>query len=90
MYAEFTCFSGFFFLFFASSIINVHFRYMQVRLSYRFENCQAARAGSKCDIFLGVEWIKSTKFRKRITKEVCQKLTERSREILELVAKEFL
>ncbi|CAL9187349.1 unnamed protein product [Musa hybrid cultivar] len=62
-----------------------HFR---VHLSYRFESRPAVFSASKCDVWIGVEWIKSTKLQKRITRNVCEKLAERWKEILELVEKE--
>lgn len=63
---------------------------MQIHLSYRFENLEVASLRSKCDVFIGLEWLKITKFQKRITKYVCDKVTKRSREILELVEKEIV
>ena len=57
-------------------------------MSYRFESRPAVFSASKCDVWIGVEWIKSTKLQKRITRNVCEKLAERWKEILELVEKE--
>ncbi|CAL9122364.1 unnamed protein product, partial [Musa textilis] len=53
-----------------------------------FERRPVVFWASKCDVWIGVEWIKSTKLQKRIIKNVCEKLAERSKDILELVEKE--
>ncbi|KAJ8484148.1 hypothetical protein OPV22_016633 [Ensete ventricosum] len=38
---------------------------------------------SNCDVWIGVEWLRSTKLQKRITRNVCEKLAKRSKEMLE-------
>ncbi|ONK58794.1 uncharacterized protein A4U43_C09F16710 [Asparagus officinalis] len=45
---------------------------------------------SRCDAFLGVTWTKSSKFKKRITRNIFNKLTHRSKEIFELAERENL
>jgi len=65
-----------------------HFR---VYFRYQFESSVlAVRNSCKCDIYVGVMWLKSTKFEQRITRNIIEKLTHRLKHILELVEREIL
>lgn len=64
---------------------------MQVYFRYQFESSVlAVRNSCKCDIYVGVMLLKSTKFEQRITRNIIEKLTHRSKHILELVEREIL
>ncbi|KAF7127666.1 hypothetical protein RHSIM_Rhsim11G0055300 [Rhododendron simsii] len=65
-----------------------HFR---VYFRYQLESLVlAARNSCKCDIYVGVMWLKSSKFEQRITRNIIEKLTHRLKHILELVEREIL
>lgn len=65
-----------------------HFR---VYFRYQFESSVlAARNSCKCDIYVGVMWLKSSKFEQRITRNIIEKFTHRLKHILELVEREIL
>ncbi|KAJ3675278.1 hypothetical protein LUZ60_004320 [Juncus effusus] len=65
-----------------------HFR---IHLRYEMIRVQSDLAPiSECDVFVGVEWLKSTKFKKKIVKNICVKLTQRSKEIFELAETELV
>ncbi|XP_078172254.1 C2 and GRAM domain-containing protein At5g50170-like isoform X1 [Carex rostrata] len=44
---------------------------------------------SQCHVYVGVEWLKKTGFRKRITRNIFDKLAHRSKEIFELTEREL-
>ncbi|XP_062169870.1 C2 and GRAM domain-containing protein At5g50170 [Alnus glutinosa] len=62
---------------------HVHFR-------YQIEKSDLADNACKCDAYIGVTWLKSTKFQQRITRNVTEKLTHRLKEIFEVVEREIL
>ncbi|CAI9112733.1 OLC1v1013221C3 [Oldenlandia corymbosa var. corymbosa] len=64
--------------------------YFRVQLRYQLENSGLARGVCLYDVYIGVTWLKSTKFEERVTRNVVQKLTKWSRELLELIEKESL
>ncbi|KAK3037534.1 hypothetical protein RJ639_030342 [Escallonia herrerae] len=64
-----------------------HFR---VQFRYRIENSTLAHSACKCDVYIGVEWLKSSKFQQRVTQNIIQKFTNRLKEIFELVEREIL
>ncbi|MQL93394.1 hypothetical protein Taro_026025 [Colocasia esculenta] len=64
------------------SHFRVHLRY-QIMSTSLPEVCH-------CDVFLGVTWLHSTIFRKRITKNICDKLTQRSEEIFHIAGSEIM
>ncbi|XP_008777790.2 C2 and GRAM domain-containing protein At5g50170 [Phoenix dactylifera] len=64
-----------------------HFR---VHLRYKIETLLHVSSTSRCDVFVGIEWIRSTKFQKQITRNVCDKLAHRSKDIFELAERELL
>ncbi|XP_029129807.1 C2 and GRAM domain-containing protein At1g03370 [Cajanus cajan] len=62
---------------------NLHTRYQVEDLPQKTKNC-------KVHVFFGIEWLKSTKHHKRITKNIVKNLQERLKLIFSLVEKEFL
>lgn len=61
----------------------VHFRYQIEKSSVTQNSC-------KCEVFIGITWLKSTIFQQRITRNITDKFTRRLKEIFELVQREFL
>ncbi|KAG9138021.1 hypothetical protein Leryth_001285 [Lithospermum erythrorhizon] len=66
---------------------NDHFR---VLLRYQIEKNTMAHRCCRCDVFVGVKWLKSTKFQQRISRNIIGKFTQRVKEIIELVEREIL
>ncbi|KAL3642319.1 hypothetical protein CASFOL_013134 [Castilleja foliolosa] len=64
-----------------------HFR---VQFKYRIEQSSFTHSSCKCDVYIGVVWLRSTKFDSRITRNVIGEFTNRSKEILQLVEREIL
>ncbi|KAL7138904.1 hypothetical protein ABFS83_09G014400 [Erythranthe nasuta] len=64
-----------------------HFR---VQFRYQIEKSSFAHNSCKCDLYIGLMWLKNTKFEPRITKNVIGMFTRRSQEILQLVEREIL
>lgn len=64
-----------------------HFR---VYFKSQFEESAHAPSFCKCNAYVGVTWLRSTKFQHRITRNVIEKLTSRLKHIFELVEKEIL
>ncbi|XP_030495656.2 C2 and GRAM domain-containing protein At5g50170 [Cannabis sativa] len=61
----------------------VHFR-------YQIEKSVIAQNVSKCDVDMGITWLKSTKFQQRITQNITDTFRKRFKEIFSLVEKEIL
>ncbi|XP_071903699.1 C2 and GRAM domain-containing protein At5g50170 isoform X3 [Coffea arabica] len=64
--------------------------FRQVQLKYELENPALAQGTCKCDAYVGVAWLRSTKFEERITRNVVRKFTQWSKEVLQLVEREIL
>ncbi|OVA20611.1 C2 calcium-dependent membrane targeting [Macleaya cordata] len=64
-----------------------HFR---VHLKYQIEVVHSASTACQCDVYLGIAWVKSTKFQQRITRNITDKFSHRLKEIFELVEREIL
>ncbi|CAO2826440.1 unnamed protein product [Amaranthus hypochondriacus] len=64
-----------------------HFR---VHLSYHLLSLKSIEEECKCDVFLGILWLKDCKFQQRITKNINEKFASRLKTIFELVKKEIL
>ncbi|XP_022886156.1 C2 and GRAM domain-containing protein At5g50170 isoform X2 [Olea europaea var. sylvestris] len=64
-----------------------HFR---VQFRYQIEKSTLALNSCKNDIYVGVTWLKNTKFEPRVTRNIIGKFTRRLEEILQLVEKEIL
>ncbi|KAL5814872.1 hypothetical protein ACOSQ4_025513 [Xanthoceras sorbifolium] len=61
----------------------IHFR-------YEIEKSSLAHNACKCAVFVGIKWLKSTKFQQRITRNITEKFTNRLKEIIGLVEREIL
>ncbi|XP_030941155.1 C2 and GRAM domain-containing protein At5g50170 isoform X1 [Quercus lobata] len=64
-----------------------HFR---VHFRYQIEKSPLAHCACKCDVYMGITWLKSTKFQERITRNITEKFTNRLKEIFELAEIEIL
>ncbi|KAL6524530.1 hypothetical protein OROHE_016201 [Orobanche hederae] len=63
-----------------------HFR---VQFRYRFEKSSFMHNSCKCDIYIGIMWLRSNKFESRITRNIIGKFTNRLEEILQSVEREI-
>ncbi|OAY68676.1 C2 and GRAM domain-containing protein, partial [Ananas comosus] len=61
----------------------------RVRLRYDIQSRITESWRSQCDVFVGIEWLRSTKFQQRITRNICDKLAHRAKEIFELAEREI-
>lgn len=64
-----------------------HFR---VHLRYQIEKSAFAHDACTCNVYMGINWLRSTKFQQRITLNITDKFTDRVREIFALVEREIL
>ncbi|KAL6997101.1 hypothetical protein U1Q18_007223 [Sarracenia purpurea var. burkii] len=64
-----------------------HFR---VHLKYQFEGFVLAQNSCKCDVYVGIMWLKSTKFQQRIAQNITEFFTRRLKDILGSVEREVL
>lgn len=64
-----------------------HFR---VHFRYEIEKSPLAHNACKYAIYIGISWLKSTKFQQRITQNITEKFTHRLKEMIELVEREIL
>ncbi|XP_057514928.1 C2 and GRAM domain-containing protein At5g50170-like isoform X2 [Actinidia eriantha] len=64
-----------------------HFR---VHFKYQFENSVLVPNSCKCDVYVGVTWLKSTTFQQRITRNITEKFAHRLKDVFELVEREIL
>ncbi|KAJ1696674.1 hypothetical protein LUZ63_005186 [Rhynchospora breviuscula] len=73
------------------SLHNVPFGdHFKVHLKYEIQCLEADLSStSQCHVYVGIEWLKKTKFKKRITKNIFDKLAHRSKEIFELAEREL-
>ncbi|KAG9446489.1 hypothetical protein H6P81_012617 [Aristolochia fimbriata] len=63
--------------------------HFKVHLRYNITPASASNT-CHCDVYVGIEWVKRTKFKDRISKNILKKFTNRLKEIFELVEKEAL
>ncbi|KAL6650901.1 hypothetical protein ACP70R_009826 [Stipagrostis hirtigluma subsp. patula] len=63
--------------------------YFRVHLRYNVQSVASEPPGCRCEILVGIEWLKSSKFQKRIARNICEKLAHRAREVLEVAGKEI-
>lgn len=61
-----------------------------MQLKYQIENSTLAQGACKCDVYVGVTWLKSTKFAERINRNIVRKFTQWSKEVLQLIETEIL
>ncbi|XP_057417634.1 C2 and GRAM domain-containing protein At1g03370-like isoform X2 [Lotus japonicus] len=64
--------------------------YFNLHLRYQIDDSPGEAQGCKVKVFFGIEWLKSTKHQKRITKNILKNLQERLKLTFSLVEKEFL
>ncbi|XP_030531148.2 C2 and GRAM domain-containing protein At5g50170 [Rhodamnia argentea] len=62
----------------------------RVRVTYQIEESGQNHSSCKCDVFVHIIWFRSTKFQHRITRNITSKLSQRSKDIFELVERETL
>nr|XP_034604745.1 C2 and GRAM domain-containing protein At5g50170-like [Setaria viridis] len=63
--------------------------YFRVHLRYNVQSVTSEAPSSRCEILVGIEWLKSSKFQKRIARNICEKLAHRAKEVLEAAGKEI-
>jgi hypothetical protein len=63
--------------------------YAQVHLRYNVQSAASEPGSCRCEILVGIELIKSSKFQKRIVKNICETLAHRAKEVLEVAGKEI-
>lgn len=63
---------------------------MQIHFRYEIEKSVIGECGCKCDVYIGIMWLKSSKFQQRINRNITAKFNIRLKEIFELVQKEIL
>ncbi|CAH2075698.1 unnamed protein product [Thlaspi arvense] len=64
-----------------------HFR---VHFRYKFESSVLTANSCKCDVYIGIRWLKSTKFQQRITRNISEKFAHKLKNTFELVEREIL
>ncbi|AES64583.2 putative C2 domain, GRAM domain-containing protein [Medicago truncatula] len=64
--------------------------YFNIHIRYHIEDLPPKAKGCRVQVFFGVEWLKSTKNQKRITKNILQNLQERLKVTFSLAEKELL
>ncbi|CAJ1974960.1 unnamed protein product [Sphenostylis stenocarpa] len=62
---------------------HIHFR-------FEIEKSSLGECACKCDAYIGIMWLKSSKFQQRINRNIIAKFNLRLKDILELVQKEIL
>ncbi|KAK7411082.1 hypothetical protein VNO78_02461 [Psophocarpus tetragonolobus] len=62
---------------------HIHFR-------YEIEKSSLGECACKCEAYIGIMWLKSSKFQQRINRNITAKFNLRSKEIFDLVQKEIL
>lgn len=64
--------------------------YFRVHLRYDVRSVASSEPPScRCEVLVGIEWLKSSKFQKRIARNICDKLAHRAKEVLEVAGKEI-
>ncbi|KAL2340952.1 hypothetical protein Fmac_008892 [Flemingia macrophylla] len=64
-----------------------HFR---IHFRYEIEKSSLGECACKCDAYIGIMWLKSSRFQRRINQNITAKFNHRLKEIFELVQKEIL
>lgn len=67
----------------SSSLVQVQFRHHIEKSSFTHNSC-------RCDVYIGIMWLRNSMFESRITKNIIDKFTHRSEEILQLLEREVL
>ncbi|CAM8932589.1 unnamed protein product [Rhodiola kirilowii] len=66
-----------------SDLYRVHFRYQIMKSTLAQNAC-------KCEAYIGIRWLKSAKFQQPITRNIMERLTQRVKDMLELVEREII
>ncbi|KAI5407185.1 C2 and GRAM domain-containing protein At5g50170 isoform X1 [Lathyrus oleraceus] len=66
-----------------SDHFHIHFR-------YEIEKSVLGECACKCDVYIGIMWLRSSKFQRRINRNITAKFKTQLEEIFELVQKEIL
>lgn len=64
-----------------------HFR---IHFRYEIEKSALGECACKCDVYIGIMWLRSSKFQQRINRNITSKFKVRLEEIFELLQKEIL
>ncbi|XP_031261427.1 C2 and GRAM domain-containing protein At5g50170 isoform X1 [Pistacia vera] len=64
-----------------------HFR---VHFKYEIQKSALAHNACKCAVYIGITWLKSTKFQQRITRNITENFSNRLKEMIGLVEREIL
>ncbi|KAJ4959793.1 hypothetical protein NE237_019703 [Protea cynaroides] len=64
--------------------------HFHVQLRYQIETPVLDSDSCHCDVYMGITWLKGTKFQQRIARNISEKFTRRLREIFVLVERELL
>ncbi|KAK8923552.1 C2 and GRAM domain-containing protein [Platanthera zijinensis] len=64
--------------------------YFHVNLKYNLEALESMPPSCQVDVFICVTWLRRSKFRKRIAKNIFDKFAQRSKEVFDLCEKEIL
>ncbi|ESW10014.1 hypothetical protein PHAVU_009G174400 [Phaseolus vulgaris] len=64
--------------------------HFHIHLRYEIEKSSLGECACKCDAYIGVMWLKSSKFQQRINRNIIAKFNLRLKEIFELAQKEIL
>ncbi|XP_043723254.1 C2 and GRAM domain-containing protein At5g50170 isoform X2 [Telopea speciosissima] len=64
--------------------------HFHVHLRYQIETRVLGTDSCHCEVYMGIAWLKGTKFRQRIGRNITEKFTRRLKEIFELVEREIL
>lgn len=63
--------------------------YFNVHIRYQIEDSSSTPPGCQVKVYFGIEWLKSTRHQKRITKNVLKNLQDRLKVSFSIVEKEF-
>lgn len=88
----FFCFVFVFFppLFLGQAILTFIFLLLQLHLRYQLEELPSKSKECNVQVFFGIEWLKSSKHQKRITKNIQKNLQDRLKGIFSVIEKEFV
>lgn len=59
-------------------------------MKYEIENACHSYGATRCSVFVGVAWLRSTMFEQRISRNILKMYTNWIKEILQLVEREIL
>ena len=77
-------------LFLWQAILTFIFLLLQLHLRYQLEELPSKSKECNVQVFFGIEWLKSSKHQKRITKNIQKNLQDRLKGIFSVIEKEFV